>query len=302
MIRLIELVDLDQIDILLKYVEINYKYRDNILIRDSLEFLKQYAVINHDYKSAKKIWCLEQIFNIQKGYVDAFFDIKRCDFYEGWCLLEDVEGCYINLNRHFDNNNDNYKIRFIFEHVKKIQSVFPYNLFLSPGLIVDKFKCNICGKTYKLRKKCEHEVGEIYDGRLCVKLADGVNLLECSIVKSPVQKYSVFFNEGEDNYNYFLVYEIISNLQSPFHLWNYTISEKLQPHSNFKHLSENDYCPCGSGEKYKNCCLNKKGVLGLHYQISYSVKPKDKIEEKFLTKKKSNSLKRDTALMKAFKE
>jgi hypothetical protein len=25
-------------------------------------------------------------------------------------------------------------------------------------------------------------------------------------------------------------------------------------------LSRNDLCPCGSGLKYKKCCLNKKGI------------------------------------------
>ena len=172
-------------------------------------------------------------------------------------------------------------MKFIKKYVERFQSVFPYNFFLSPGFIINKFKCNICGKTYKLRKKCEHKVGEIYDGKMCVKVAMDVELLHIALVENPVQKYSVFFNKGEDNYNYSLINEIISNLESPFHSWDYSVSKKLHSHTKFKHLSEQDNCPCGSGKKYKNCCLNKKGVLMPHYQISFSVKPKNKLEEKF---------------------
>lgn len=28
-------------------------------------------------------------------------------------------------------------------------------------------------------------------------------------------------------------------------------------------IGRNDLCPCGSGLKYKKCCLNKKEKLGL---------------------------------------
>lgn len=169
------------------------------------------------------------------------------------------------------------------KHVERLQKFFPYGSFLSPTFIVNKFKCNICGKTYKLRKKCEHKVGEIYNGKMCTKswVAEDVEIPSISFVDNPVQKYRVCFIDGKD-YNYSLLENISSNLESPFHGWNYEESKKLQPHSRFNTLSKDDNCPCESGKTYGECCLKKEGVLRPHFQISYSVKPKNGyFEEKY---------------------
>jgi len=39
----------------------------------------------------------------------------------------------------------------------------------------------------------------------------------------------------------------------PFYL-----NEKSKPIVNHEKTGRNDPCPCGSGKKYKKCCLNKK--------------------------------------------
>ena len=33
----------------------------------------------------------------------------------------------------------------------------------------------------------------------------------------------------------------------------------VQAKSNSSHIGRNDLCPCGSGKKYKNCCMLKDG-------------------------------------------
>ena len=35
---------------------------------------------------------------------------------------------------------------------------------------------------------------------------------------------------------------------------------KAYPIVGFKSIGRNDPCPCGSGQKYKNCCLNSKKI------------------------------------------
>ncbi|MDL2271319.1 SEC-C domain-containing protein, partial [Methanobrevibacter sp. OttesenSCG-928-I08] len=166
----------------------------------------------------------------------------------------------------------------IISHVKKLQAMFPYKIFLSPGMIINKSKCNICGKTYTFQKNCNHKIGEIYNGELCTRIIEDIECVEISLVENPVQKYSVAFIKDK-TYNYGIIKYVISNLISPFHAWNYTLSKKLQPHSRFKNISHDEKCPCESGKIYKNCCLNKKGVLRPHYQIYYSVEPKNEFLE-----------------------
>ena len=34
-------------------------------------------------------------------------------------------------------------------------------------------------------------------------------------------------------------------------------NETLFPKSDFSKVARNDYCPCGSGKKFKNCCRNQ---------------------------------------------
>lgn len=74
------MISLNEIKTLLKQVEINYRYRNNSLIKDTLDFFMDFAVLNHDDKITKKLWCLKQILFIQKKYIGAFFDIKKIVF------------------------------------------------------------------------------------------------------------------------------------------------------------------------------------------------------------------------------
>lgn len=45
--------------------------------------------------------------------------------------------------------------------------------------------------------------------------------------------------------------------KGPIMAGNQNKSEQTRAKSNFSHIGRNDLCPCGSGKKYKNCCMNK---------------------------------------------
>lgn len=49
-------------------------------------------------------------------------------------------------------------------------------------------------------------------------------------------------------------------------------------------ISRNDLCPCGSGLKYKKCCLNKKG-LAKHTLNVVNPSAVSSLSSKFLGKK-----------------
>lgn len=54
------------------------------------------------------------------------------------------------------------------------------------------------------------------------------------------------------------LYELLTQVfqQNPKRLFRLNVRELLNPHG--KRLGRNESCPCGSGEKYKNCCLLKR--------------------------------------------
>ncbi len=144
---------------------------------------------------------------------------------------------------------------------------------MSPEILEHEKKCNICGRVISIRKPCNHEVGEIYNGDMCCRIVTKMNFLGISMVESPVLKYSVPFIDTEktgefvDHYNYSLLEYLIEMLLNPFEDWSFKLTSKIYPHSHYENHSRNDKCPCGSGAKYKKCCLQKDGVELPHYEF-----------------------------------
>jgi hypothetical protein len=165
--------------------------------------------------------------------------------------------------------------------------LFPY-LFTSPELTIKDKICSICHKKNSIRHPCEHKNGEIYNGEMCYQIWEGIELISVSIVKSPVQKFSVLFyqnpetGEMDDYYDYglleyFLEY-FMDYLQSPFHSWEIRTTTIRHPHSNYLHLEPDNYCPCDSGKKYRHCCLSEPGILQPYYEFTLSVPPPEDIQ------------------------
>jgi hypothetical protein len=243
--------------------------------------IKKRAVECEEQEKAKLIWCYEQIFRIQNSYLSAFYDMKANNCYGAWCSLERVEIDLHFLEQHYslEADDDQYKLQFIKKHSEQFQLLFPYKLFMSPAFLELEKKCSICGRPVSIRNPCGHQVGEIYDGEMCGREITKGDLLEISMVTDPVQKYSIPFlvdpetGEQTDHYDYTLVQYVISGLRRPFDAWDMRWTKVRHPHSRYVHVGRNDDCPCNSGKKYKNCCLQEPGVLRPHLEIRFSVPP-----------------------------
>jgi hypothetical protein len=136
--------------------------------------------------------------------------------------------------------------------------------------VIQESKCSICNSLFGLRSGCNHEIGEIYDGKMCLRIITRVKPLEISIVDNPVQKYSVLFING--GYNYGAIYYTIQRLASPWHSWTYEKVEATTGIPLYAGIGRNNLCPCGSGLKFKRCCINKMRTHD-HYQIHFEIQP-----------------------------
>jgi len=193
----------------------NYKKRHEISelwLTDELKNIKDKAVKLDKQDDAKKAWCYKTIHKIQQIYLKAFFAMKEERFYDGWCLLEQVEISIHSLEKHFPfSSDDDYKIHFIDKQVTQFQTLYPYTLFISPAFLHLDKECSICGAKISIRNFCGHKKGEIYNGEMCVHKINNIEPLEVSIVSNPVQKYSVLFlsdsetGEQIDQYDYELL-------------------------------------------------------------------------------------------------
>jgi hypothetical protein len=273
-------MDLIEIKEVLREVQNNYASMPNAQIFSELSKLKETAVEKQDQVQAKEIWILEQILIIQEAYVVAFNQMRSGKYYEGWCSLEKVELGILFLERHFKELTDEYFLTFIKKHLGQYQGLYPYKIFMSPEILEEEKVCSICKNPISIRDFCGHRVGEIYDGKICLREVTKMQFLGVALVESPVQKYSVPFisdpktGKTVDHYNYGPVAYVVDKLESPFHNWDIQWTKRRQPHSKFKDVGRNDKCPCESGNKYKECCLKESGVIRPHCDIIFSVMPK----------------------------
>ena len=166
------------------------------------------------------------------------------------------------------------------KHVEQFQSLFPYKVFASPGMLVKEKVCSICGDPISIRNPCGHEVGEIYDGEMCLRRITEAEVLEVSLVETPGHKYAVAFASSsesgggiKDQYNYAAVRYVIDGLRSPFDAWDLERTKRRHPHSRYYHVTQDEDCPCESGKTYEECCLSESGVLRPHLNIIFSVPP-----------------------------
>ncbi|MBL7128969.1 MAG: SEC-C domain-containing protein [Ignavibacteria bacterium] len=264
-----------------KYLkEICNNYNDDFRFNELPNIIKtnkEISINEKDKELAKHYWCLQKILKSQNKYIDAFINMKKEEFYKGWCELEESQISIHFLSNHLIINND-YHLEFIDVQIEKFQKIFPYKIFFSTEFLEKEIRCSICDKVITPRNKCEHKVGEIYNGEMCSRKITDFEALGIAIVKNPTHKYSVVFAQSDDkttldNYNYAMIKYLIERLISPFDNWNYEFTKKRHPHTRYKHIGRNDKCPCESGKKYKKCCLLEEGVLRPHVDFIFNNPP-----------------------------
>jgi hypothetical protein len=230
--------------------------------------LKTGAVAAGNQAVAGAAWCLENIGKAQNEYMRAWLSMSEDRFYAAWCAFEQCEITLHFLARHFDDSEDRYALKFLRDHVPRWQSLFPYKVFISPGLIKISARCSICGTKFLPRHSCDHRLGRLYDGEACFSIVDAAKLLEISLVTNPVQKYSVAFPEWR-KFDYAAVHYVRSGLASPWHGWETEWSTRRKADPKYAATTRNSRCPCGSGRKFKRCHLNDPYHNAPHLEILF---------------------------------
>jgi hypothetical protein len=232
--------------------------------------LKEQAVADKDENTANYIWCLQQVYKIQSSYLIAFERMKSGKFEDAWYALDrtDIEISF--LDPHFKKYfgcpvGFKFYIGPILNSVKQFQKLFPYRLFTSREDIVKEEKCSICGKKISLRHGCNHRIGQLYMGEMCCHEITDMEFLAIDIVTDPFDKYAIIKMEGQE-YNYAPLEQLMNVITDPFTLWNVDELQVVNPE--YKNIGRNDLCPCGSGKKYKKCCLGTDRIYTKHYRIN----------------------------------
>lgn len=247
-----------------KYLQtFHMELREDIL--QDLKEQKQIAVYNQEELLANELWCLIEVYNIQKNYLTMFRLLKSGKYEEAWRLMDNIDISMGNLRENFGEGMNSYNLTFINQIIKYYEKVFPDFVYTSREGIIKSEKCSICGKKASLRGGCSHIPGKLYMGELCLREVTDYEIIGVAIVKHPLDKYAILKLEGKE-YNYQVLDYLMGKLDNPFRPWY--VEELKRKRPEFINVGRNDKCPCGSGKKYKKCCCGTSREYGPHYRIT----------------------------------
>lgn len=239
-------------------------------IPEILSKLKKIEIDNNNEEAAKQIWCVEQVYHVINLYLSGYKYLEQKKHFDAWQELDRADIGLSLLRKHLDYNDNIYNLLFVEKTIYQLQKLFPYRHFTSREAVIKKRVCSVCGSEITLRNSCGHKPGEIYNGESCYRIIKDIDLLAISIVTNPFDKYTVLFPQDLE-YNYGMLEQLMEHWKSPFEKWELHIVRETK--EEYKSVSRNDRCPCGSGKKYKKCCLLSENDKFDHYRMLFSGKP-----------------------------
>lgn len=229
------------------------------------------AIKEKDEKKANHYWRLAVIYYVQSGYISMYQMLRSRNYSGAFELLKQTDMQLITLEQNFmigDADNDPYHLVFIKSILQEYEKLFPYEYFVCREMVIKQQKCSICGETVKLRGGCSHVPGKIYMGELCVHENTDFEYLGMKVSRDPFDKFEFLqpYESPQMNYNFGLLEGLMGSLKSPYEYWEVEIVKEKNPE--FAKIGRNDKCPCGSGKKFKHCCMNDEEKMFFdHYKI-----------------------------------
>lgn len=186
-------------------------------------------------------------------------------FSDSWSSLQDAL-TLLRVVKRFSSVN----VAFFEEQLTELEKTYPYNVFFSVGIAVDRFECSICARDID-SLECSHRRGELYAGEIASAIAREIRQVDhVAIVSHPQDKRCVvqYPDDGEQ----FKLVRLLSQLIvsggcriSDFsHL---RFSKQPQPNPGYKKRGRNEPCFCGSGKKFKHCCIGQRYIEGNHVDL-----------------------------------
>lgn len=192
-------------------------------------------------------------------YADYWTILLQKDYPESWNRLQDAIDCLRTLNR-FSLVNKTSVFRFFEKQLQSLEILYPYRIFASIEVIAGRVECSICQKSID-SLECSHIQGELYRGKVAYGIVRDIKeFLSMSLVENPADKRCVMSEiEGKPIRFPCVEYLAKSMVNRKFNalMVSHTVKTTRKEFTVFENIPRNDKCPCGSGKKYKKCCLGK---------------------------------------------
>jgi len=250
--------------------ELDYRTCDEIIASISVEIFstKNECVTGPD-EPLNELYIIAKIPELFSSYYRYWKAVSEGKFSNSWNILQDCLSIIRSLRRYSPAQIQGL-LNFFGHQLPELEKLYPYNVFFSIAATAESIECSICGKDID-SFECEHISGNLYRGEVAYGIVSGLGELNhISIVSNPADKRCTV--QYEDSGKQFDVLRYLSNLitdkrMTPLEFYEAIISEKKVRNITYVKLSRNAECYCGSGKKFKLCCIDKEFETGHHIDI-----------------------------------
>lgn len=216
-----------------------------------------------------EFFVLRRYLGLLEHYARLWQNISDEKLAESWRSLQDCLD-RIRLLRRFGTNQLVKHVSFFEPELVALEGLYPYNIFCSIGIEVSYFKCSICGGDID-GPDCNHLRNELYGGELAVGIASDITAVDhVALVTHPEDKRCVLHidNDSED----FRLLRFLSKLLTehnwkPLSFTGLQFSKRLIDNPSYQKVGRNKACYCGSGLKFKDCCIDQEKIEKPHVDI-----------------------------------
>jgi hypothetical protein len=218
-----------------------------------------------DEQYLNDLYVLDRYIDFLSNYGELWGRILSGQFSDSWCSLQDCLDLLRLLKRFSQINVD-----FFEAQLTELERAYPYSVFFSVGMLVARFDCSICGLDID-SDECSHVRGALYRGEMAYGIARNIVALDhLALVTHPDDKRCVIqYDDTSDHFKLVrLLAELVTSKQwRPADFSHLQYSQKRLPNPHYRQVGRNDLCFCGSGKKFKKCCIGNALIEREHVDL-----------------------------------
>jgi len=216
-----------------------------------------------------EFYLLKVLCSLLISYISFWQKISKSEFSESWVKLQDAQDILRVIFR-LSSTSRLPLLEIIEKQCGELEKLYPYNVFMSTGMVIKEVECNICGKSIN-SFDCEHIIGELYRGKMAQgRIKEIKELNHVALVEKPANKRCVVKYENDAKQFRLVKYLggiLNKRLLSPLAFSNVEYKTITLAKDELPQISRNAKCFCGSNKKYKKCCIYKETVEKQHVDI-----------------------------------
>ncbi len=219
--------------------------------------IQENKILTEVENELNEFYVLDVHFQLLESVSDYWKFIENKEYYKSWCKLQDSLDAIRSIKKLGYGNSQT--ITFFETQLISLEKIYPYKIFSSMCFVVSYYECSLCGMDID-SDDCKHLKGELYFGEMALAVAKKIkNIDHVALVKEPLNKRLVV--NPDDSNQIFKIFELLvesfSSTLRPLNFAYAIITESMKPNEKLVKQGRNFLCNCGSGKKYKKCCLHK---------------------------------------------